>query len=275
MSENNWMGCALVQDAVYRRMTGVSKHWLNWLFEDFSQVKPARLLSLCCDGGGHELLLARMGYATELIGVEADPEKVASARKKASDERLTVNFQQATIDEYLDVNSGEKFDVILMVNALDQARDVERACRLLSRMLTPNGLICLTEYIGPRRGIYPNSQVRIVNRFLRALDPEFRTDPESAFTNPQDTRSDVVEGRHMRPEAIAGLMETYFSFLLKRYCGGGLLQPIFSQLRLEKINDGSIESRNVARLLISAEESLTQAGVIRDNLIFAICRGKD
>lgn len=275
MTESNWMSCALVQDAVYRRMTGISKHWLNWVFEDFAALKDARVLSLCCDSGGHEILLSKMGFAGELIGVEADEEKVVRATKLAADERVAVKFVHSTIDDYLTKNSNEKYDVILLVNAIDQALDVERACRLLSRMVTPNGFLCLTEFIGPRCGIYPAAQVGMINRVLRSIDPEFKVEPEGAFVNPPDFKSDLVAGNRARPQAISSLLDTYFDFLVRRPCGGGLLQPVFSRLRLDKINDGSAESQNVTRLLIAAEELLTQSGVIRDNLLFAVCRGKD
>ena len=80
--------------------------------------------------------------------------------------------------------------------------------------------------------------------------------------------NDPTEG--VRSALIETLLPMYFRPQFERRIGGGLLHPIFDCLRSSKINDRSIESETLVRMLITLENELTATGALANNFLFGV-----
>jgi SAM-dependent methyltransferase len=268
-----WINNNLVQDAVYRRLTGQSKHWLNWVFEDYIQGVKGKMLSIGSETALHELAIASIAPGLEIVAVESDPGLADIGRANAEAAGANIVVKTSSIDAFLSSNE-EKFDFILSVNALDRASDVQSVCKGLANALTPEGIFCLTEYVGPAHLELSQRQEEAVDQFLSALDPDWKTWPNATFKMSDLIESTKQSGRRKDPNGVMIALERNFDFLLRRYGGGGLLEPMFASLNEDRLNNGSPESCNIARLLIAAEDQLINAGIVPNHVFLGICRSK-
>lgn len=264
-----WISNPTVQDALYRRMTGQPKHWLNWLFEDYLSTKPSRVLSLCCGEGDHEVVMAKANYADTVIGVDGEPSKIELAQGKSKD--LPAEFIHQRIEDFVANYDGEKFDLILADNALDRVPDIEGFTRQLRELLKPDGRLCVLEYVGPPRHVYSPLQVSIINRFVDALPSDMRLDGDARFPNyPSWSGQGDPVGKRARPQVVVSVLESYLKPEKVSNCAGGLLEPVFSCLNSGALSSNNVQNEAMVRLLIAADETLTQSGLFKHSLMFGI-----
>lgn len=96
----------------------VSATEILWLAERAGVGEGVRVLDLCCGVGGPGLLLARR-LRCDYLGVDADPDAVAWARRRAADHEVEARFAVATVPP-LPVGN---FDVVLLLETLLAFRD--------------------------------------------------------------------------------------------------------------------------------------------------------
>jgi hypothetical protein len=129
------------------------------------------------------------------------------------------------------------------------------------------------EFIGPVYMIFPKSQVAIVNAMLDAIAPEFKTSPTERWANPSIEAVFAHDpSESVRAPLVLPLLGAYFDVVWKRYFGGALLQPAFTLLDCDRLNDGSPESSSIVRLLIESENVLTEARALEHNFCWGFCK---
>src|SRR5229473_3424193 len=90
---SSWLQNPQIQRELNRRMTGnAERFWLQWFFEEFTNQRIRRVLSIGCGNGSHELLIARNGYADYVYGFDASRSGIKQASCLARDERLQAEF---------------------------------------------------------------------------------------------------------------------------------------------------------------------------------------
>lgn len=125
--------------------------------------KVGSVLDLGSGTGGHSLLLARRGY--EVTGVDVSADMVASAQRKANEQRLAATF---VVGDMRRAALGRTFDaVLIMFSALGYLLgndDVLGALGNARRHLRPGGVLYLDVWYGPtiiRQG--PLQRIRVVD----------------------------------------------------------------------------------------------------------------
>jgi ubiquinone/menaquinone biosynthesis C-methylase UbiE len=272
--KSRWICNDLVLAEIFRRMTGTTKFWLSWAFEDHLEFRPQRLLSVGCGDGGHELLIARNRYATQVDAFDLSPGGIERARRAADAEGLTnVNFYVESFEGFVANPPDKTYDFIMFAGSLHHVRDLEGVLRTTKRLLDPNGMVMFNEFIGPVYGILPRSQIAVIDTVLDAIAPAFKTSPGARWANPTiETVFAHDPSESVRAPLVLPLLEAFFDITWKRYFGGALLHPIFDHLDCNRLNDGSPESSSIVHLLIETENFLTEARVLDHNFCWGFCK---
>ncbi|MEP7227279.1 MAG: class I SAM-dependent methyltransferase, partial [Gemmatimonadales bacterium] len=90
----------------------------TWFLWHAHVIRPgARVLDLACGQGRHSLTAAALG--AEVVGIDRDAAKLATARERAAAANLTVDWREADLEgPWPELGS---FDAVLVFNYLDRA----------------------------------------------------------------------------------------------------------------------------------------------------------
>ncbi|WP_421732078.1 class I SAM-dependent methyltransferase [Brevundimonas sp.] len=250
-------------------MTGQGGFWLEWLFTHHLS-RADSLLSIGCGDGGHELLIARRGFASRTVAFDASPVAIQMAQAAARAEDLAVDFRVGLFEEFVaHPGPADQFDVVLFSGSLHHITDLEGMLSAVRRVLKPGGRVIVNEYCGPCYQLYPETQVSVIDRTLASIPQEFRAaDRLGMPTIDMVMASDPTEG--VRSALIPLLVPMYFEREYERFIGGALLHPIFSCLNASRVNDGSMESAILVESLIHLEDELTRSGVLQHDFMFGV-----
>lgn len=268
-----WTQNPLVERELYRRMTGQTGFWLEWVFTD--GMRPVnRLLSVGCGDGHHEIMIARRGFAKHVTAFDASSFAIEQAGTVAAVENLAIDFSVRLFEQFVaDPGPEASYDAVLFSGSLHHVLDLEGMLSAVRQVLKPGGLIIVNEYCGPCYQLYSKAQVDLVNRVLDSLNPRFLFEGSFRLQLPtmdMIMASDPTEG--VRASLIPLLVPMYFKPQYERFVGGALLHPLFGCLNGTQINDGSSESDALVRMLIVLENELTSNGQLPHEFMFGIYR---
>jgi 2-polyprenyl-3-methyl-5-hydroxy-6-metoxy-1,4-benzoquinol methylase len=90
----------------------------TWFLWHAHVIRPgARVLDLACGEGRHSLAAAALG--AQVVAVDRDPAKLALARARAAEARLSIDWREADLEgPWPELGS---FDAVLVFNYLDRA----------------------------------------------------------------------------------------------------------------------------------------------------------
>ena len=254
-------------------MTGGPSHWLNHVIEHHLPRKPIRVLSLFPVDLGHEQLIARQAEHPVVfdVAIRSSNEAEAILGEAAApglDVRIIASDEQA----FVDLSVGAPYDLVVNVATLDRAEQPIQVLERVAAAMDSGSVFCGTAYTGPDENRLPSDQAAIVEHFMAALDPEWHRRKGISVAN-----SGLVEEAQRRGfRRNAGLIHQWLvsnlDFITRRYAGGGLLEPIFALVDEARLSPDSYEAALALRLLVAAEEELTQAGALPHHLMFYVGR---
>lgn len=121
---------------------------LSRVFRQYRTQPVKTILDLGCGTGNHTLRLAAKGY--EVVGVDRSPEMLTEADRKAREQRITVQFQEADIRN---VSLRKTFDAVLMMFAVlgyqTEEADLKSVLRSTRQHMHPDGLLLFDVWYGP------------------------------------------------------------------------------------------------------------------------------
>jgi len=115
----------------------------TWFLWHAHVIRPgARVLDLACGQGRHGLAAAALG--AEVVGVDRDAAKLATARERAAAANLTVDWREADLEgPWPEFGS---FDAVLVFNYLDRAS----MPRILG-LVAPGGRLIMETFLEAQR----------------------------------------------------------------------------------------------------------------------------
>ena len=271
---SSWTENPYIQRAVNERMTGDSgMHWLNWVFTKFLPDRPARVLSVGCGDGSHELIIARQSYADFVYGFDASSVGIEMASRAAREESLAAEFETRLFEDFVSNPPPEPFDVALFAGSLHHVRDIEGMLFTIQNVVKPGGHVIINEYVGPAYQLYDELQLRLVNLLLDLLPPELVADPAFRVRTPTMRTvyaTDPSEG--IRAPLIPQLLPRFFSPVLVRKMNGALLHPLFDGINGTTANIETSLNQRVFDSLVALEQILTDLRVLSNDFMFAVYR---
>jgi SAM-dependent methyltransferase len=274
-SRDQWTGNPLIGELVYRRMSGgeSSDHWLTWLMRDyFKKRRFAQVLSPGCGVGGHEITLMTFDRIARLDAFDFSEASIRVAREKAASQGLKINFYIDDINEFR-VPAGRKYDMVFCSGSLHHVREIERFFRVVSDALAPGGVFVFNEYVGPCYNIYPEGQLDIINRLLRAIAPEF-CHARGLGQNTVENALALDSSEAVRSSLILPFASTYFEFEILRPFGGTVLHPLYPLLDHDAMSRPTPEMQTIVRLLMEFEAILVEKAVLASDFVLCVCRKK-
>ncbi len=274
-SKDQWTGNPLIGEAVHRRMSGGAsgEHWLTWLIRDYFKGRTfEHVLSPGCGVGDHEIVMMSSGSVSHLEAFDFSESSLRICREKAAARNLKIRFYQDDINTF-EVPRDRKYDLIFCSGSVHHVRELERFFGVVRDALSPDGVFVFNEYVGPCYNIYPRKQIDIVNRLLKAIDPELRRNELlGQHTVEHALATDASES--VRSSLIMPFASTYFDFELRHPFGGALLHPLYPFLRHDAMSAATPEMRSIVRLLVEFDAILMEKGVLSTDFVLCVCRKK-
>jgi O-antigen biosynthesis protein len=272
-SKDQWTGNPLIAEAVYRRMSGGASaaHWLAWLLHDyFGDRRFRRVLSPGCGVGDHEVEMMALGTIDHLDAFDFSQASLKIARKKATARGLEINFYVDDINSFK-VLEDAQYDMIICSGAVHHVRELERFFAVVRGALSNSGVFVFNEYVGPTYQVYPQKQLNIVNRLLRAMAPALRTrsrlDPVTVEYMLKHDSSEAVRSSLIMPFAAS-----FFDIELCHSFGGTVLHPMYPLLKHAQMIRPAPEMRTIVRLLTEFEAILIENGILESDFVLCVCK---
>jgi 2-polyprenyl-3-methyl-5-hydroxy-6-metoxy-1,4-benzoquinol methylase len=128
----------------------------TWFFWHAHRIRPgSRVVDLACGDGRHSLAAAAVG--AEVLGIDRDPLTLATARRKAEEAGLTLQWLELDLEgEWPELGV---FDAVLVFNYLDRA-NMPRILQLVAR----GGLLIMETFLEAQReaGWGPTSSAHLL-----------------------------------------------------------------------------------------------------------------
>ena len=121
------------------------QHLYDWISKHYKIDKKTKILDAGCGVGFGSLFLAEK-YSCQVTGISLSDNEIKAAKTFAKDIEMAhlIDFQQKSFDEI----SPNKFDMIIAVESLKHAIDLNKSINILKSALKPNGyLIVIDDFL--------------------------------------------------------------------------------------------------------------------------------
>lgn len=251
-----WMSHPAVRARINRRVTGDPSRWpIAWL----PSVVPGRVpfrraLSIGCGVGNFERTLVEFGIVESVTGIDASPEVIAEARRRAEG-MGGIEYLAADAREILKTARG--FDAIFFHASLHHFDRLSELLGFVRAALEPRGILYLDEYVGPARDEWTWADLIRWNVVYRTLPAAIR---RTHLIRRPINREDPTEA--IASSGILRAVAEHFRIITRRDYGGDLLTVIYpSLLRPGQPNGPSPELfEAVLESLLDREERLLARG---------------
>lgn len=265
----HWTQIPLVVQRLNERITGRADLTFKDLIcrEHFADGKARAAVSFGCGSGDRELDWAKRGVFASLTGLDLSPARIAAARRAAQQAGLSelVSFEVADVAS-LAPDSG-RYDVVLFEHSLHHFSNVDQVLNVVRRILKPDGLLIIDEFVGPRRFQWSSRQLAFADAILACLPLSLRKMPRSHRIKARNLRagellmwlndpSEAIESDRIEPE-----IQRQFRILRAHPYGGTLSHLVFHDIAHHFVSNDPDVLR-WARLVLDAEDSLLGLGII-------------
>ncbi|MEG3930471.1 MULTISPECIES: class I SAM-dependent methyltransferase [unclassified Microcoleus] len=273
-----WLSNPIIEKTINHRLSGgnTQGYWLTWLVKKYLKNRRFdRLLSIGCGVGNHEILMAKLGLATQIDAFDFSENSLEIARQDAAAAGVEINFYQDDFNLFA-VDDNKKYDVVFCSGSLHHVKELERCLSIVQKCLKPDGYFIVNEYIGDCYNIYNQAQVDVINRIYKCFPDTLRSGTTEKFSSPSIEKvlaRDPSEA--VRSKLILPFLEFYFDVEVLNLAGGGLLHELYPFLDHARLSDGEPKSETIVRLLLEIEQILMdQPGGLSSDFCLCILRQK-
>jgi SAM-dependent methyltransferase len=233
-------------------------------------------IALGCGNGHRTLAWARLGVFDRVDAFDLSAERIAYAKQLAAKHGLgdVVHFSVGDVNE-LDLDDGS-YDVVIGEQSIHHFSPMDRALRLASRLLRPDGWLFLDEYVGPARLQWTDRQVEAASGLVATLPTRLRTTldgevkrrcerPSVLYMHYSDP-SEAVESNLIRP-----LIHEIFDVVEEREYGGAVLHLALHGIGHHFRGDDP-EAARILESWFLAEDLLMASGDVGSDFLAASCR---
>ena len=256
-----WLSNPIIEATINERLSGGkgNGYWLSWLVNKFFKKRRFdNLLSIGCGVGNHEILMAKLGLATQIDAFDFSESSLEIARKDAAAAGVEINFYQDDFNVFT-IDENKKYDLVFCSGSLHHVRELERCLSIVQKCLKPDGYFIVNEYIGDCYNIYNQAQVDAINRIYKCFHSTLRSGTTEKFSSPsieEVLARDPSEA--VRSKLILPFLEFYFDVEVLNPAGGGLLHELYPFLDHAQLSEGEPKSETIIKLLLEIETILME-----------------
>ena len=273
-----WLSNPIIEKTINHRLSGgnTQGYWLTWLVNKyFKKRRFDRLLSIGCGVGNHEILMAKLGFASQIDAFDFSESSLEIARKDATAAGVDINFYQDDFNVFT-IDDSKKYDLVFCSGSLHHVRELERCLSIVRKCLKPDGYFIVNEYIGDCYNIYNQNQEDLINRIYQCFHDTLKSGTTEKFSSPsieEVLARDSSEA--VRSKLILPFLEFYFDVEVLNLAGGGLLHELYPFLDHDRLSDGEPKSETIIKLLLEIETILMeQPGGLSSDFCLCILRHK-
>ncbi len=226
----------------------------KWL----ASVQSPTLLSIGCGVASHELIFAEKGHFVLVHGIDLAHELILSARKKADE--LGLHNTKFEVKNFLTEPFDQKYDVVLFHQSLHHFENFDHIlANFLPKVLKPDGILVIHEYVGPTRLQWHTAQLSEVNRLLQKLPVAYRQIFKTPFLQKQVYRPGLLRMQASDPSEsinsseIVSALRRHLMALEEHPLGGNLLHLLFKDIAHHFCNERK-ETKEYLQMLFDAED---------------------
>jgi SAM-dependent methyltransferase len=243
--------------------------------KQYCKTPRRRGLSLGCGGGAFERELLELGACEHITGVDISPKRIEGGTA-ATPPHLKDRLELICADLETWRPAGT-FDLVIGKAVLHHLDGLEDWFSTINRLLGPDGLFYVSEFVGPSRFQWTDKQLEIVNRLLARLSPKLRRDltANDGRLRPPAGRPDIERfiaedpSEAIRSAELPSLLHDAFDTVEERPWGGAIYHLLFSGIM------GNFEEHpDLVRVLMEFDAILTEEGVVANDCLWGVYRPK-
>ncbi len=255
-------------------------HWVDLCCGHFlGDRRPVgRILSVGCGDGVLERHLCGLNAAESIHGIDISPVRVERATELAREQGLD-SLSYSVVDAETEEFPHPLYDAIFFNSSLHHMARLEEVLLKSSQHLAPEGLLFISEYVGPNRFDFPARELEIMRAAFKLLPESHRVSlavpdqrvvlAEPALPVPAEVaRADPSES--VRSADILGLIPRYFEVIELSNLGGAILHFGLSNIVGNFGPDAA--SRRLLEMLFRIEDDLTEVGELSTHFAFVVAK---
>lgn len=274
LAQVHWMAPETVRGHLNRRATGRRDvDWLTAFLGRYASEQHRRALVLGCGEGWLERAIAPRWWLERIDAVDVAAGAVERARAEAARLGLA-KIHYAVVDLDRDGVPPGPFDLIIAHSVLHHLERLEFVYDGLARALAPNGLLLVSEYVGPNRFQFAERQLAAIDALLGGLPARLRRGRFYSGEYPNKPRPDLAQliaedpSEAVRSAEVMPLLRERFVTLEEHPAGGTLLQHLLFDLA-QNFDEAEPIDRALLELLCLTEELLVARGAIASDYVVA------
>ena len=256
--------------------------WLIWFKEQFAKEPFKRGLSLGCGTGLVEREALQKKICHEFDGIDITQESINVAIRLAKENCLENKLHYSIQDLNKVKLEPQKYDFILISHALHHVENLEYVLKEMKKALQPEGLILMSEYIGPSQFQFTQEQLRNMNEFVDTIPQEYKRDlskeNEIAYKGPvirptREFMNQADPSESIRSDEIVPLLKKSFEIVAKKDYGGTLMQFVLANIA-GNFDETKQKDKEILDRLCSLESKLIQEGKLQSDFSVIVAQHK-
>lgn len=218
--------------------------------------------------GAKEMRLLARGLVDRFDLYELSTQRIAKGRELAASLGLAERVRFHHQDVFQAGEIGE-VDLVYWDMALHHMLDVERAVAWSRRILAPDGLFCMHDFVGPARFQWSDASLALVEEVRRSLPREYLADPswygELIPVRVERLDPKLVEkddpSEAAQSDRILAAVERHFPGATVRLTGGTIYHLALRDVLHNFDEDDAADAALLAELLQLDESTIGEPGI--------------
>ncbi len=271
----------MYQHAVAEPLTGsLDGYPVAHMAQQFMTPAPARVLAIGSGMAFTEEYLVQNGFAQHVLAYEMSRTAIESAKQRVAGKPYADRLELRSGDVLHENLPDSAFDVVFVQAAIHHFDRIDDMFALMHRVLKPGGRLIYDEYVGPDHHMYEPEVMAAMNRLDACLAPRYKWDHLAQHQRQHVPipslewmlQHDPSEGVHA--SRILPLTYQWFDVVHRADYGGSIVRPFFTGI-LPNFDWDDPKDQSVARMIILAEQMLTESGVIPHYNTSVVARRRD
>jgi ubiquinone/menaquinone biosynthesis C-methylase UbiE len=230
-------------------------------------------LSLGCGNGAAVFRWLEKGGFAHILGIDITRSQIEAATETSRQKNVEHAARFCAADVHTLDFSPHSIDCIFFDHAMHHFVRLDRLLPRIDTWLKPDGVLILSEYVGPRRFQWTHRQMSAGNKLLRMLPPRLRTWHDSGRVKNSIVRASQLRmylgdpSEAIESDRIVPLLNQTFQPIELRPCGNTLMHPVLHGIAHHFCNNDAEAAEYLDQLIEGEDRRLASRQIESDFLV--------